>query len=109
LLVALACLFGRKVKFQAGVVSWLATTLLAYRLGLIWTRHKVCSCLGNITGLLHIPPQTADTAMEIVLAYLLIGSYATLFWLWRRDGKVEGRTQNVEVKSAGSSEVGAGG
>jgi cbb3-type cytochrome oxidase subunit 3 len=33
---------------------------------------------------LHIPPQTADTAMKIILAYLLIGSYATLFWLWRQ-------------------------
>jgi hypothetical protein len=55
LLVALACLFWRKVKFQAGVVSWLATTPLAYRLGLIWTGHKICRCLGNITGLLHIP------------------------------------------------------
>ena len=30
---------------------------------------------------LHIPPQVADMAMKIILAYLLIGSYATLFWL----------------------------
>jgi len=26
-------------------------------------------------------------AMKIILAYLLIGSYATLFWLWRQRKK----------------------
>ncbi len=25
--------------------------------------------------------------MKIILAYLLIGSYATLFWLWRQSKK----------------------
>ncbi len=33
--------------------------------------------------------------MKIILAYLLLGSYATLFWLWR------------QRKMAGSSAVGA--
>jgi hypothetical protein len=49
--------------------------------------HKPCSCLGNLTDALHIPPPMADTAMKIILAYLLIGSYATLFWLWRQRKK----------------------
>jgi hypothetical protein len=40
--------------------------------------------MGNLTDALHIPPQTADTAMKIILAYLLLGSYGTLFWLWRQ-------------------------
>jgi cbb3-type cytochrome oxidase subunit 3 len=26
-------------------------------------------------------------AMKIILAYLLIGSYATLFWFWRQKRK----------------------
>jgi hypothetical protein len=26
--------------------------------------------------------------MKIILAYLLLGSYATLFWLWRQRKKV---------------------
>jgi cbb3-type cytochrome oxidase subunit 3 len=55
--------------------------------------------LGNLTDALHIPPQAADTAMKIILAYLLIGSYATLFWLWRQRGKnAEVRMMNDEVK-----------
>jgi len=41
----------------------------------------------NLTDALHIPPQTAEMAMKIILAYLLIGSYATLFWLWRQRKK----------------------
>jgi hypothetical protein len=44
-------------------------------------------CLGNLTYALNISPQKADTAMKIILAYLLIGSYASLSWLWRQRRK----------------------
>jgi hypothetical protein len=85
LTVALICLFSRQIRLQAELLAWLATSFLVYRFGLLWIGyHKPCSCLGNLTDALHIPPQTADTAMKIILAYLLIGSYGTLFWLWRR-------------------------
>jgi hypothetical protein len=36
--------------------------------------------------------------MKIILAYLLIGSYGTLFWLWRQHRNEEGRMKNEEVK-----------
>lgn len=85
LIVAAVCFFGRRVGLQAGLVALLATNFLIYRFGLVLVGyHKPCSCLGNLTDALHIPPQTADMAMKIILAYLLIGSYATLFWLWRQ-------------------------
>jgi hypothetical protein len=38
--------------------------------------------MGNLTDALHISPQVADTAIKIILVYLLLGSYAALFWLW---------------------------
>ncbi len=82
---ALVCLFGKRVKLQACLVAWLATNFLLYRLTLLligW--HKPCPCLGNLTDALHMSPKTAHNAMKIILAYLLIGSYATLFWLWRQ-------------------------
>jgi hypothetical protein len=83
--VALVCIFSKRTWLPAGLVAWLATTFLAYRIGLVAVGyHRPCSCMGNLTDALHIPPQTADTAMKIILAYLLIGSYATLFWLWRQ-------------------------
>jgi hypothetical protein len=84
-LIALACFFGRRTWLSAGLLAWLATCFVAYRIGLVvvgW--RKPCSCLGNLTDALHIPPQTVDTAMKIILTYLLIGSYAALFWLWRQ-------------------------
>ena len=86
--VALVCIFSKRIWLPAGLVAWLATGFLAYRIGLVAVGyHRPCSCMGNLTDALHIPPQTADTAMRIILAYLLIGSYAILFWLWRQRKK----------------------
>ncbi len=83
--IALICLFSKNIKVRVGLIAWLATGFLIYHIGLIWVGwHKPCPCLGNLTDALHISPQTADTAMKIILAYLLIGSYASLFWLWRQ-------------------------
>lgn len=87
-IVALACIFSKRTWLQAVLVAWLATSFVAYRIGLVAIGyHRPCSCMGNLTDALHIPPQTADAAMKIILAYLLIGSYATLFWLWRQHKK----------------------
>jgi hypothetical protein len=40
--------------------------------------------------------QAADAAMKIILAYLLIGSHATLFWLWRQKRKTPPLTPLTE-------------
>lgn len=89
-LVAFYCFFGERPILQLGLVAWLATNFLVYRIGLKWVGyHKPCSCLGNLTDALRISPETADTAMKIVLGYLLIGSYASLFWLWKQNRKAE--------------------
>jgi len=85
IVVALLCLFSECTWLPVGLIAWLATSFAIYRLMLSqigW--HKPCNCLGNLMDALHIPPQTADTAMKIILAYLLVGSYVTLFWLWRQ-------------------------
>ena len=85
LLVALFCIFGNRINFQAWLVAWFATNFLVYRIIFILAGYKKpCPCLGNITDVLHISPKIADTAMKIILAYLLIGSYASLFLLWRQ-------------------------
>lgn len=88
MMASLLCVFSKSTRLQIFVIAWLATSFVVYRCGL-WLAgwHKPCSCLGNLSDGLHISPQTADTAMKIVLAYLLIGSYATLFWLWRQKRK----------------------
>jgi hypothetical protein len=83
--VSAVCFFSSRLDFKACMVALLTTNFFIYRLGLLLVGfHKPCSCMGNLTDALHIPPQTADTVMKIILAYLLLGSYASLFWLWRQ-------------------------
>lgn len=89
LIIALVCFLGKRLGLQAGLVAWLTTSFLVYHVGLVLVGYqKPCPCLGNLTDALPISQQTADTAMKIILAYLLIGSYAALFWLWRQRKKI---------------------
>jgi hypothetical protein len=84
LLIATFCFCSKSSYLAPVLVAWLATNILVYRLGL-WVMgwHRPCSCLGTLTDAIHLPPQLADNVMKGVLAYLLIGSYGSLFWLWR--------------------------
>jgi hypothetical protein len=84
LLTAAVCLRTKEFWPSSILIAWLATNFLAYRIILhVIGYKKPCSCLGNVTDALHISPQVADATMKIILAYLLVGSYATIFWLWR--------------------------
>ncbi len=77
------CLFSRSQQLSLALIAWLTTIFLVYRIGFWWVGwHRPCRCMGNLTDALHIPPQTADTVMKIILAYLLIGSYGILAHLW---------------------------
>jgi len=57
LFIALACFFVGQTWFQAVMVAFLATNFILYRIGLVWIGwHKPCSCMGNLTDVLHISP-----------------------------------------------------
>lgn len=100
LVLASICMLKGKFVLKAGLIAWLATAFFVYRLGLAFVGyHKPCSCLGNLTDALHIQPQVADTAMKVILAYLLIGSYSILFWLWRQK-RSQSSYNNSRVQSA---------
>lgn len=82
--VGLTCLVAKSIYFRVGSVAWLATCLIGYCIGLIWLDYaKPCNCLGSLTDAIGIPAGLANVMMEIVLGYLLVGSYAALVWLWR--------------------------
>lgn len=72
-------------RLKIGLVAWMATNFLVYRVGL-WCVgwHHPCRCMGSLAGVLHLSDQAADRIMKGLLAYLLVGSYATLLWEWRR-------------------------
>ena len=85
LFIAFFCLFTERRRFSVLAVAWLSTNFLAYRLGLWFIGwHRPCGCMGNLTDILHISPRLADNIMKVVLAYLLVGSYGTLLWQWKR-------------------------
>jgi hypothetical protein len=85
LVVAGVCFICKSQTLLFILISWLATCIAMYRAALWWIGwHTPCKCLGNLTDALHILPQTADTIMKIILAYLLIGGYAVLFQRWRK-------------------------
>ena len=84
IVIALVCFFSKRQTLALGLVAWMSTNFVVYRLGLWWMGwKKPCSCLGNLTDALHISPQTADNIMKVLLAYLLIGSYLLLIWQWK--------------------------
>lgn len=96
LIVSLACLLGRQVRLQVGLITLMASCFVAYRAGLTWIGFQSpCSCLGTLTGSLHISPHTADNLMKAVLTYLLIGSYTFLFLNWRQSRSVSEEIQTV--------------
>lgn len=83
LFVACISFFCRSKVLGSVATTWLATCLLIYRVGLWWIGWKrPCHCLGDFTDALHIPPQAADSAMKIILAYLLIGGYGIMLHQW---------------------------
>lgn len=85
LFIAFVCFFKRRTLLATGLVGWLATNFLVYRLGLWWMDWKrPCGCLGNLTDALHISPRAADSISKALLAYLLVGSYSLLLWHWRQ-------------------------
>lgn len=77
--VALICLVSRNTLVTMGTIAWLATNLALYRLGLWWVgSSKPCGCLGGLTDALHLSLPAANLLLEIVLAYMLVGSYSIL-------------------------------
>ncbi len=83
--IALVCFFSNRQTLALGLVAWMSTNFVVYRLGLWWMDwHRPCNCLGNLTDALHLSPQTADNIMKVLLAYLLIGSYGLLVWRWKQ-------------------------
>jgi hypothetical protein len=82
--VAIVCLSNMPIRLQAGLVAWLGTCFLLYRVGLILVDyHRPCSCMGNLTDALNISPRLVDEIAKVVLVYLLFSGYATLFFCWR--------------------------
>jgi len=91
MIVGLLCLFHHGRSLRVGLIVWISTCFLGYRISLVWLGYRLpCSCLGNLTDALEIQPRTADLLMKIVLGYLLVGGVSSFFWLLRQKWKPSG-------------------
>ena len=101
LVVALICLFGKRVGLQIGWLAWLATNYIVFWIGLLWMHcHPQATCLGSLTDPLHLSRGTTGYIMEFTPVYLLLGSYAALIWLW-----LESRTAQARKLAAESLKI----
>jgi hypothetical protein len=76
LIIAGLCFFSKNETLNTLMVAWLASGFLLYRIGiraLDWERP--CGCLGSLTDIFQLSPQTADRIAIGLLGFLLVGSY----------------------------------
>lgn len=84
-IVVIVLLFSRTNLLRLGLIAWLATNFLLYRVGLWWVNApEPCGCLGTLTARLSIDPKIADRIMLSLLVVLLVGSYGLLLKEWRQ-------------------------
>jgi len=84
IIISILCYSRIKSSLKLIILAWVATSFLIYRVGMIeagW--RKPCICLGNLTQEIHISTKAADELMEFVLAYLIIGSYVGIFYIFK--------------------------
>ena len=100
LVVAAFCLLQNRMLVNLGLIAWISSEVLVYRLGLWLIGWKLpCVCLGSMTGAIHIPQNVAALIMRCVLSYLAIGSFYILYRLWRQDERrSDSVPQNVHME-----------
>ena len=83
LVVALICLFGKRVGLQIGWLAWLATNYVVFWIGLLMMHiHPQAACIGSLTDPLHLSRGMSGYIIEFAPLYLLLGSYVAAASLW---------------------------
>jgi hypothetical protein len=91
LVVALICLFGRRLSLQLGCLVLATVIYLVYWIRIfIMHRHPQTTCIGSLTDPLQLARGTPEIIIGLLPFYLLLGSCVAIIWLWwagRRAGK----------------------
>ncbi len=83
LLVAVICLFGKRVGIQIGWLAWLATNYAVFWIGALAMHYQLQgTCLGSLTDPLQLSRGTTGLVLAWIPVYLVAGSYTTLAWVW---------------------------
>jgi len=81
LMAAWYCISSPSKSRRLWLIGNFGTFFLVYRLGLKWMDyHMPCRCIGSLTDMLNISPNTADSVMKLIAAYMVIGGYGILLW-----------------------------
>jgi hypothetical protein len=83
LVVALICLFGKRLGLQVGLLAWLAVNFLVFQIG-AYAMHCQWQTtgIGSITDPLQLTRGLTGIVIGFIPLYLLIGSGTASFWLW---------------------------
>ena len=93
LVVALICLFGRRVGLQIGWLAWLGTNYVVVWIGLLAMHiHPQATGIGIFTDPLQIHRGLTGCVFAIVPFFLALGSYTATISLWF---SAEGRAERL--------------
>ena len=83
LIVALICLFGKRIGFQVGWLAWLAINFIVFQIGAYAMHcHWQTTCIGGLTDPLQLARGVTGIIIGLIPIYLLLGSGTASFWLW---------------------------
>jgi hypothetical protein len=93
LVVALICLFGKRLELQVGLLAWLAVNLLVFQIG-AYAMHCQWQTtgIGSLTDPLQLTCGLTGIVIGFIPLYLLAGSGTASFWLWfdkRRENRLK--------------------
>lgn len=77
--VAVFLLKSQSTVRRSLVLLWLTANFITYRLGNYLLGIQTCPCLGNLADRLPLRRGLADTILQAILLYWVLGSL-TLFW-----------------------------
>lgn len=98
LAVALVCLFGKRLGFQVGWLSWLAVIFLVFQVcTFAMHRHWQTTCIGSLTDPLQLTRGLMGVIIGFIPIFLVLGTGSASVWLWL--GKQAEARQREEAKS----------
>ena len=105
LVVALICLFGKRIGLQVGLMAWLGVNYAVYRIGTIaMGGHHQATAIGAVTDRLHLIRGFTGMMAGFAPAYLLLGSGTSSVWLWlsNRSKNRQSRAEKITKMSCPS-------
>jgi len=101
LVVALICLFGKRVGLQVGLTAWLAINFLVFQIGVYAMHcHWQATGIGSLTDPLHLTRGITGIIIGFIPIYLLAGSGTASFWLWfgkHAENRLKEETKSIKM------------